>query len=87
MRPMRKLKAEDVSPERERSVEVRNRNAGVICGNNAKGFTRAHARVRQKTYNAQRTTPNVQRSIQAPVSPRVAVEDVGSHNRAVGHTV
>jgi hypothetical protein len=30
----------------------------VICGNNAKEFTRAHAR--PKTCNAQRSTPNAQ---------------------------
>ncbi|SRR6266404_242954 len=36
MCPMRKLESENILPERERTFEVRDRDAGVIGGNDAK---------------------------------------------------
>jgi hypothetical protein len=65
MRPMRKLETEDVSPKGERPVDVRNRETGVIRGDNAK-WRRAHAYNRwnqifsSRTFNAQRLTSNAQ---------------------------
>jgi hypothetical protein len=51
MRSMRKLKAEHVPPERQRSLEIRDRDAGVIGGENPE---------RHEKENVQRRTPNVQ---------------------------
>ena len=36
MRAMRKLKAEDIAPESERAFEVRDRDSGVVSGDDAK---------------------------------------------------
>ena len=54
---MRKLEAENILPESERPLEVRNRYAGVIGGKDAK---RCGAHAQQKTSNAQRPTSNVE---------------------------
>ena len=37
MRSMRELEPEHIPPERERTIEVRDGDAGVISGDNAKG--------------------------------------------------
>src|SRR5882762_11340656 len=55
MRAMGKFKAENVLPEFERTFEIRNRDTGVIRGDDAK---------RHISENVQRSTPNVQHRIQ-----------------------
>ncbi len=41
---MRKLEAENIAPERKRTLEVRNGDAGVICGDDAKRHSYYHRR-------------------------------------------
>jgi hypothetical protein len=66
MRPMRKLEAEDILPEGQRPVDVRDRQTGVIRGDDVKRRS-AHAsdclKISSSAANVERRTPNVQRPI------------------------
>jgi hypothetical protein len=43
MRAMRKLETENITPESERPLEIRDRDAGVICGEDAKRHSSENA--------------------------------------------
>jgi hypothetical protein len=66
MRSMRKLETENVLPEVERALEIRDRDASVIGCDDSKGHS---------SENVQRSTPNVQYGIQNELIWRPRIQE------------
>jgi hypothetical protein len=64
---MRKLETENISPESESPLEIRDRNAGVIRGNDAEGHISENFNAQRRTSNSEKVDRPLRRAMSTPL--------------------